>query len=171
MKALVVYESMFGNTEAIARAVAAELQSALDVTVAEARDIPSAVGVDLLVVGAPTHAFGLSRPGTREDAVRQGSARPADLGIREYLDVSPMLNCTAAAFDTRVDKPRLPGSAAHRAHRRLRGLGCRLPITPASFRVSGTRGPLLPGETDRAHEWARRLAAAVLMAKEASGRG
>lgn len=171
MKALVVYESMFGNTEAIARAVAGELRSEFDVTVAEARDLPSAAGTDLLVVGAPTHAFGLSRPGTREDAVRQGSTRPADLGLREYLDVSPMLTCTAAVFDTRVDKPRLPGSAAHRAHRHLRRLGCRLPISPVSFRVSGTRGPLLPGETDRAHEWARQLVAVVLTAKEASGRG
>jgi hypothetical protein len=163
MKALVVYESMFGNTELIAQAVAQELESAFDVTLAPAHDIPSADGVDLLVVGAPTHAFSLSRPGTREDAVRQGSTRRPDVGLREYLDVSPMLTCAAAAFDTRVDKPRLPGSAARRAHRRLRRLGCRLPTAPESFRVSGTRGPLLPGEVDRARRWAGRVAAAVLI--------
>lgn len=165
MKALVVYESMFGNTEAIAREVADELRAAFDVTVAEAREVPSAAGVDLLVAGAPTHAFGLSRPRTREDAVRQGGTHAADLGLREYLDVSPTLTCAAAVFDTRADKPRLPGSAAHRAHRRLRRLGCRMLVAPESFRVAGTSGPLLPGEPARARRWAGRIAAAVLTAE------
>jgi hypothetical protein len=126
MRALVVYESMFGNTEAIARAVADGLG---EVVLADVASIPSAAGVDLLVVGAPTHAFGLSRPATRQDASRQGTVRPgtADVGLREYLDVSPRLSgLAAAAFDTRIDKFWVPGSAAHKAHRRLRSLGCRM---------------------------------------------
>ncbi|HET6480490.1 MAG TPA: flavodoxin domain-containing protein [Actinoplanes sp.] len=165
MKALVIYESMFGNTEAVAHAVADGLGEAFEVRLAEAREIPSADGFDLLVVGGPTHAFGLSRPGTRQDAARQGDVRPgtADVGIREYLDVSPMLTgLTAAAFDTKVDKPLLPGSAAHKAHRRLRRLGCRMAQPPESFKVNGTTGPLVAGELDRARTWARQLAAAEL---------
>jgi len=165
MKALVVYESMFGNTETIARAIASGLGEACDVTLADVATMPSTDGMDLLVAGGPTHAFGLSRPGTRQDAVRQGSTRPgaATVGLREYLDVSPMLTgLAAAAFDTKIDKPFVPGSAARKAHRRLRGLGCRMLVAPESFRVTGTPGPLADGETKRAERWAIRLSAALL---------
>ena len=161
MKALVVYESMFGNTEKIARAVADSFGDRCDVTIAEAAAMPSAEGMDLLVVGSPTHAFGLSRPSTRQDAVRQGAAHPTDpaIGLREYLDVSPLLTgLAAAAFDTRVNMPLVPGSAAHKAHRRLRRLGCRMLCPAESFRVTGTTGPLVDGEIERARQWAARLA-------------
>jgi flavodoxin len=165
MKALIVYESMFGNTEKIARAVADGLGDGYEVTVAGVATMPSAADMDLLIVGAPTHAFGLSRPSTRQDAVRQGAAHPdaTDVGMREYLDVSPMLTgLAAAAFDTRVNMPFLPGSAAHKAHRRLRRLGCRLLGPAESFRVIGTAGPPADGELDRARQWAARLAAQLL---------
>ncbi|GAB2584149.1 flavodoxin [Paractinoplanes abujensis] len=160
MKALVVYES-----KVVARVVADGLGEAFEVRLAEAREIPSTEGFDLLVVGGPTHAFGLSRPGTRQDAARQGDVRPstADVDIREYLDVSPMLTgLTAATFDTKVDKPLPRGSAAHKAHRRLRRLGCRMARPPESFKVDGTTGPLVAGELERARTWARELAAAGL---------
>jgi flavodoxin-like protein len=165
MKALVVYESMFGNTETIARAVADGLGEAAEVVLADVATLPSTAGVDLLVVGAPTHAFGLSRPATRQDAGRQGTVRSGstDVGLREYLDVSPGLaGLAAAAFDTRIDTFWIPGSAAHKAHRRLRRLGCRMVGPAASFRVTGTAGPLAAGEVDRARQWAGRLAALLL---------
>lgn len=164
MKALIIFESMFGNTEAVARAVADGLRDTFEVELAEPGAMPPAAGRDLLVIGAPTHAFGLSRPSTRQDAARQGGTRPgtAEAGIREYLDVSPLLpNLPAAVFDTRVARPRMPGSAAHKAHRRLRRLGCRPLCPPETFWVSGTKGPLLDGELDRARAWAVRLAAAA----------
>jgi hypothetical protein len=168
MKALVVYESMFGNTEVIARAVADGLGDAFEVTLADVTTMPSATDTHLLVVGAPTHAFGLSRPGTRQDAARQGTIREgaADAGLREYLDVSPMLTgIAAAAFDTKVDKPFVPGSAAHKAHRRLRRLGCRMLLPAHSFRVTGTTGPLADGEVNQARRWATELAPALLTAQ------
>lgn len=164
MKALVVYESMFGNSETIARAVAEGLGEVFDVTLAEAGSMPSADGMDLLVVGGPTHAFGLSRPATRTDASKQGTVRPGatDAGVREYLDASPVLTgIAAAAFDTRVKTP-VPGSAAHKAHRRLRRLGCRMLLPAESFRVTGTTGPLVDGEQERARRWATALAAVLL---------
>ncbi|GAA0504659.1 hypothetical protein Ade02nite_70480 [Paractinoplanes deccanensis] len=167
LRALVVYESLFGNTEAVARAVAEGLGETFEVKVVEAREMPSAGDVDLLVAGAPTHAFGLSRPRTREDAARQGEVRPGSVGVglREYLDVSPSLPGTAAAtFDTRINKPLVPGSAAHRAHRRLRRLGCRMLLPAESFRVEGVDGPLVAGELGRARAWGARLAAAMPVA-------
>jgi hypothetical protein len=155
MKALVVYESLFGNTETIARAIADGLAGAFTA--------PSAEGFDLLVAGAPTHAFGLSRPSSREQAQQSGPVRAGatKAGLREYLATSPQLTGLAAAvFDTRVDKP-ITGSAARKAHRRLHRLGCRMLVPPAGFRVAGTTGPLLAGEEDRARRWAAALATAL----------
>jgi hypothetical protein len=169
MKALVIYESMFGNSEKIAHAVADSLKDTFEVSIAEANTMPPASGIDLIVVGGPTHAFGLSRPSTREQAGTQGKLRPgaAEAGLREYLDRSPMLTgVAAAAFDTKIDKPFLPGSASGKAHRHLRRLGCRLVARPESFLVSGTLGPLVAGELDRARTWATTVAKAVQAARQ-----
>ena len=164
MRALVVYESMFGNTADVARSVADGLAATFDVTVADVPDLPPVQDTDLLVVGAPTHAFGLSRPGTRADAAQHGQVRAGagQTGIREYLARTTALNATpVAAFDTKVNKAFVPGSAARKALRLLRGLGGR-PVLPAeSFRVTDMTGPLVAGELDRAHRWGRAVAAAA----------
>ena len=65
----------------------------------------------------------------------------------------------AAAFDTRIDKPRVPGSAARAAEKRLRRLGFRFVAAAESFYVTGTKGPLVPGEVERARLWAEQVAA------------
>ena len=71
-RALVVYESMFGNTEAIAHAIAEGLSLQLAVELVEVSAAPTTLrDVDLLVAGGPTHAFGLSRRSTRESAREQ----------------------------------------------------------------------------------------------------
>ena len=71
MSALVVFESIYGNTKLVAEAVAHGLSESIEVEVLEVGSAPLhlAPEVALLVVGAPTHAFGLSRPNTRHDAV------------------------------------------------------------------------------------------------------
>ncbi|HET6533908.1 MAG TPA: flavodoxin domain-containing protein [Actinoplanes sp.] len=171
MHALVVYESMFGNTAVIARAVADGIAAHADVTLADASTMPDATGMDLVVVGGPTHAFGMSRPSTRQDAARQGQTRPGTTatGMREWLDRSPALTgVAAAAFDTKIDKSFVPGSAAHKAHRRLRRLGCRLVASAESFRVSDTTGPLVAGEPERARRWGETVAEAVRPAGHAT---
>lgn len=148
MRALVVYESLFGNTAAVARAVADGLAETFDVTITDVHDMPAVGDADVLLVGAPTHAFGLSRVTTRTDAAGQGEVRAGspEVGIREYLDCSPVPSgLSVAAFDTKVDKPRLPGSAARKALRRLRALGCR-PVRPA---------PAGPGPRGRIPSWRR----------------
>ncbi len=165
MTALVVYESMFGNTRAVALAIADGLSLHHDVTVEEVGRAPERLDddVDLLVVGGPTHALGMSRPETRADAAAQAgttpTVTPVETGLREWLAglQSPSPTTVVAAFDTRVARPRAPGSAARRAERRLRRLGYRTIRPAASFWVTGTRGPLADGELERARRWGAAL--------------
>ncbi|QSB17036.1 flavodoxin family protein [Natronosporangium hydrolyticum] len=170
MRALLVYESMFGNTQQVAEAVGAGLAEQLDVTVYEVGQAPTTVGggIDLLVVGGPTHAFGLSRPATRKSAADQVAEEPERVlvstgpGIREWLETVAVEGApAAAAFDTRVRVRFLPGSAARAAQRRLRRLGCRLLVPAESFWAAGAPGPLRPGELERARQWGARLAAVL----------
>jgi hypothetical protein len=159
-RAVIVCESMFGNTRAVADAVADALSARVDrVDVFDVSSAPLTLeGVALLVVGAPTHAFGMSRPGTRKAAHDQGADAPAERGVREWLaDVArPSQPIRAAVFDTRVRKPLLPGSAAKAVRRRLRRLGFDVG-RPLSCAVTGTPGPLVDGELDRARRWAAAL--------------
>lgn len=165
MKALVVYESMFGNTQRVAEAIAAGLATHSHVDVIEVGVAPMRLpeDLDVLVVGAPTHAFGLSRPSTRQDAAGR-TAEPLvspRLGAREWLDgLSPLQHIVAAAgFDTKLGKPSwLPGSAARAIAKRLRNLRFGRAAMPASFYVESVTGPLSPGELTRARAWGDSLA-------------
>jgi hypothetical protein len=84
VRALVVFESSFGNTEAVARAVAEGLALLGTVELVEACDAPARLpgDIDLVVAGGPTHAFGLSRVSTRDDAVRRGALHSVTTGLR-----------------------------------------------------------------------------------------
>ena len=163
MRALVVYESMFGNTEQVARAVAEGLATSAQVDLHEVSQVPPQAAdlADLIVVGGPTHALSLTRPSTRADAVKQGATHGGvDTGLREWLArLSPGLHTVhVAAFDTRVAKVRhLPGSAATKAAKLTRRLGY-LPAGKQSFYVMDTPGPLVSGELERAREWGAQLA-------------
>lgn len=164
MRALVVYESMFGNTRAIATAVARGLAPRIGVEVVEVGAAPSDLSdaVGLLVVGGPTHAFSMSRVQTRANAVEQGApaADAVDVGMREWLDGlgAPAARIVAATFDTRVDRRFLPGSAARVAARRLRRMGFAVVDEVASFYVGDVPGPLEDGEEERAERWGEHLA-------------
>lgn len=167
MRALVVFESMFGNTRKIAEAIADGLAPWLDVEIVEAGAAPPAIAddIDLVVVGGPTHTFGMSRPETRRDAATR-TAEPlvsAGNGIREWIAALPRTTpkVAAATFDTKVRRPLLPGSAASAAARQLRRLGLHMIARPQSFYVGGTTGPLLDGEVNHACGWGRELAMAV----------
>lgn len=157
MRALVVYESMWGNTEKVAQAIGAELGINSYVEVLDSDAAPASVDrYDLLVVGGPTHSFSMTRAATRADAVKAHSApHEPSRGIREWLDQleRPDTEIPAVAFDTRVDKPRLPGSAAKAARHELRSLGFGTSIKARTFRVRGYEGPLLVGELEAATRW------------------
>src|SRR6266496_3968547 len=142
MRAVVVYESMFGNTRKIAEAIGAGLRSFDDVEVAPVGAVtPELLAeVDLLVVGGPTHAWDMSRPSTRQSAVataHSGLTLEPDAdgpGLREWFASLGELSCRAVAFDTRIKIPAaLSGRAAKGIGRRLRQRGCtRLPSRRAS---------------------------------------
>jgi hypothetical protein len=163
MAALVVFESMFGNTRRIADSVTEGLSEQLPVELVEVGAAPAAIGddVELLVVGGPTHAFGLSRSGTRQSAAQQAEDGlvSTGIGLREWLGTltKGSSDVAVAAFDTRISKPRLPGSAAAAAEKRLRRLGFRVLARSQSFFVEGTTGPLLRGERERARRWGESL--------------
>lgn len=158
MNALVVYESAWGNTRSVAEAIGEGLAEHAAVAVVPAHEAsPLAdIQVDLLVVGAPTHAFGLPREGTREDAQRRGG-EPAASGVREWLDACESISLMVTAFDTHVRHPDLPGHAGKKIAKKLKRLGGRGAADPESFYVDGYEGPLLPGELDRAREWGAQL--------------
>lgn len=146
MNAVVVYDTEFGNTEQIARAIASELEAHGIVrllAVAEAEGINLA-GVDLLVIGGPTQGH---------------SARPA---LRQWVEELPaelLAGMPVATFDTRVHWPMLlSGSAAHTLAKSLRHHGARFIVPPESFFVTGREGPLAPGEIEHATVWAGTLA-------------
>jgi hypothetical protein len=167
-RAVVIYESMFGNTAALARAVGRGLEDygfAVDVTDVGAAPPADELATDLLVLGAPTHAFSLSHRRTREDAVRQGAPSDrAEAGLREWIAgarVNPRDSLVPVAFfDSRAGAVRrLPGSAAHKATRLARAAGFRRQLGTESFYVHDVDGPLLPGEENRARAWGRQVAA------------
>ena len=131
---------MFGNTEAIARSVAEGLSGEFEVTVAEVWTGPRPSGVDLLVVGGPTHAF--------DDPAGDPPGRRASGRGRRCRNRHPGMAGRRATAHRRGGDLRQGEQAtgrvggAHKAYRRLRWLGCRMIVPAESFHVSGTPGPL-----------------------------
>lgn len=164
MRALIVYESLWGNTEKVARAIAQGVSEFMTVEMCDVSDASITFGPELglIVAGGPTHAFTLSRRSTRSEAHSQGAPKGDErIGLREWLDALPSdaHPQQVATFDTRVDKVRrLPGSAAKSAARSLRRHGYPRASHVESFYVSDTAGPLLDGELERARAWGRTLA-------------
>lgn len=172
MRAVVGYESMFGNTRLIAEAIAAGLAQTYEVTTVPAARLEHELqaGADLLVLGGPTHGWNMSRPSTRATARKQAGESKGTLflepgaegpGLREWFAATHAEPTAAAAFATRVNAPWIiSGSAAPRIAKQLRRRGWRLVARPASFRVSGY-DTITDGELDRAREWGYGLAAAA----------
>jgi hypothetical protein len=180
MKAVVIFESMYGNTRAIAQAVAEGIGASGDiqVTVSPVRDASAELTreADLLVVGGPTHAHGMSRRGTRRAALAAAAKRDSGLtvdpaadgpGVRDWLARLDRPRAMGAAFDTRLTAPAIvTGNAATGIARRLWRSGVTVLVKPQSFLVT-KNNELSSGETVRAREWGRRLA--ELAARSAAG--
>jgi hypothetical protein len=160
MTTLVVYETMYGRTRDVAEAVASGLEAGGEVRLVEVSEMGALPDdLTLLVVGGPTHAFSMTRPGTRNDAQKYGTTI-SRTGVREWLGglaVPPGL--PVAAFCTKLDSP-LSGSAARAIANRLRKLGGKLVVPAKDFYVRGTQPVLLDGELTRAREWGEKLAKA-----------
>lgn len=155
MKALVVFDSFFGNTEKLAREIAAALSDRMDCAVARAGEAdPTGLRrLDLLVVGSPTRAFKAS-----EQTVQFLRAIPA----------GALTGVKVAAFDTRADiaeinsavltfMVRIFGYAAEPIAKALKRKGGQAVGEPAGFFIQAKEGPLCDGELERAAAWARGL--------------
>lgn len=188
MRALVVYESMYGNTHAVAVNIAAGLSAKHDVTlVPVTRATPELVAAaDLLVVGGPTHMHGMSSPSSRrlaaDTARKEGSELTMDPdadgpGVRGWLNglgsqgmpgrlgrldrLGSGHDTLAVAFDTRFDGvPLLTGRASRGISRLLARHGYRLFAASESFVVS-KQTTLLDGEAARARSWGAMIGAAA----------
>ena len=145
MKALIVYDSQYGNTKLIAETIADVLRQHGSVAIKhvglfqhdDLRDI------DVLVAGCPTQAWHATAP------------------IREFLGtLQPHFayRIQVACFDTRFNKPRwLTGSAAHNMAAMCKQQGFKQLVAPESFFIQGREGPLGGGELRRAAVWGRVL--------------
>jgi hypothetical protein len=174
MRAVVVYESMYGNTHLVSDAVAEGLGKADDavdavvVAVGEADAVLE--GADLVVVGGPTHAHAMTRTSTRHAAVEAAGKDGSELhldddaegpGLREWFDGVEGLPPFGAAFDTRFGAPPVvTGRASKGIARRLRRHGCELLVDPESFLVT-KETTLADDELAHARHWGEQLAAAL----------
>jgi hypothetical protein len=162
MKAVVVYESLWGNTAAIARAIAEGIgPEARALSTAEASG-PAIEDVGFLVVGAPVHGFRLPTDSGRETIGKNPSrARtPPDLShpsTRSWLEGLPEGSGRCAAFETAFRFS--PGSATSGILRGLERVGYRRIAKGHRFFVKGVYGPLRDGELERARRWGAELAA------------
>jgi flavodoxin len=159
IKALVVYDSFFGNTERIAQAIGSALGRPEDVGILRVADVKpeQLAGLKLLIVGSPTRAF-----------------RPSP-AIKKFLKSIPkngLKGVKVAAFDTRITDEEIDsaifilrilvnifGYAAKPISDRLVKKAGQLIAAPEGFFVQGTEGPLKEGELERASAWAREILA------------
>ena len=144
MKVLVVYDSLYGNTAQIARAIGDAVTGEADVLgVGEAK--PTELrSYDLVIGGSPTQG---------------GRSTEA---MRAFLACVPALNgVRAAVFDTRLKARwvKIFHYAASKIADELKELGATLAVEPEGFVVEGKKGPLVAGELERAAAWGRSLLA------------
>lgn len=164
MKALVVFESHWGNTALVAKAIAEGIGSqARAISTAEASSV-ALQGVDLLVVGAPLMGFSLPTESMIKslDNTMDRNAPPPDLShpsVRSWLASLPKGNGHSAAFETRIWWS--PGSAAKTIESELEKAGYRRLAEPHRFIVQGKYGPMRAGELEKAKQWGIELAKAM----------
>jgi flavodoxin I len=144
MKVLIVYDSVHGNTEKIARAIGDAVTGEVEVHHAGEVNISESDTFDLIVVGSPTHG-----------------GKPT-LAVRDFLKKAPALaieGTNVAAFDTRLPAKwvRIFGYAAGRIGDSLTRKGGKLAVPPEPFFVEGTEGPLKEGELERAAGWVEEI--------------
>jgi len=157
MKALVLYESFFGNTEKIAQTIGDSLGSSMEVDVRKVSEVlpEQLIGSGLLIVGSPTRAF---RPS------------PATNRFLKNIPANGLEGVKAAAFDTRISEDDIKsralrflmkvfGYAAGPVAKKLGKKGAEIVIAPEGFCVNDTEGPLREGELGRAAAWAKQILA------------
>lgn len=149
MRALIVYDSLHGNTAQVAQAIGDALAGEVSVRRVVGVGAAEVGAVDLLIVGSPTHGGWFTE------------------AIKDWLDQIPataVQDIRVAVFDTRTPPTRLSrifGFAAPRIAKSLEKKGVTLLVPPAGFIVKGIKGPLDEGELERAAGWAQAIAASM----------
>lgn len=172
MRAVIVYESMFGSTRKVADAIARGAGKYGEVVVVGVHQATPEVieAADFLVVGGPTHMHSMSRPASRRMAVDMARKPGSGLvlqpdtagdGLREWLAALETVNVECAAFDTKLPgRTLLTGRAGARIDRMLRHHGGR-PLRPPHSFIVGKDNTITPDELSRAEQWGGELARAA----------
>jgi flavodoxin len=144
VKSLIVYDSTYGNTEKIARAIGAALTGDVKVQKAGEVNIAELASYDLLVIGSPTYG---------------GRPMPTVADFLGKIPDDAVKGKNVAAFDTRIPTKfaKLFGYAADRIAKSLKDKGANLMVPAEGFFVNGKSGPLKDGEEQRAANWAKGL--------------
>jgi len=154
LKALVVYDSVFGNTEKIAQAIAKGLGAETQCLRAGAVTIAQLTAADTIIMGSPTRSF---------------AATPAMMSLLEAIPADALAGKKVASFDTRILMAGIKGLlfkkiidkggyAAPIIAEKLQSKGGILALPPEGFFVKGEEGPLVNGELERAEDWGKTLA-------------
>ena len=164
MKAVVVYESLWGNTAAVARAIAEGIGSDTPAVTTDAASGEMIADADLIVAGAPVLAFSLPTDAMRDSVAKSeaDAPTPPDLAhpsMRSWLDSLPAGSGRCAAFETRIWWS--PRGATGDVEKRLERAGYRVVAKAHKFVVKDKYGPLREGEVERAREWGAELARAA----------
>ncbi len=139
MKALVLYDSFFGNTKLVAEIIARELDCKAVKVDEFNRDMLK--GLQLLVVGSPIRGW-----------------RPSPL-TQEFLNALPqdsLKGIKAASFDTRM-RIFIHGDATKQISSGLKKAGAEIIVEPKWFDVKSKEGPLFAEEAANAKAWALSL--------------
>lgn len=161
MKAIVVYESMWGNTAEIAKAIAFGIGSDATAMSTDEATAAEIAGADMIVAGAPLLGFSLPTEKMLADIKRNPASPPpvneaSNKSMRMWLKELPKGAGKAASFETRIWWS--PGSSSKAILKQLEAAGYS-PASPAEkFLVTGQYGPLKEGELERAREWGAKLA-------------
>lgn len=157
MKGLVIFDSVFGNTERVACAIGDAIGALADVETVRVAEVKpeQLAGLEFLIVGSPTRRF---------------SPTPAVTSFLKRIPRNGLAGVRVAAFDTRFSEReieesasilpflvRIFGYAAEPISERLEKKGGERVAPPEGFIVNGTEGPLAEGELDRAADWARQI--------------
>ena len=150
MKALIVYDSLYGNTEKIAKAIGDGISGDVEILPANKVNVSELKGLDLLIAGSPTHG---------------GRPSPTMAELLNKIPANGLKGTKVAAFDTRFEKSghgiglrllmTVINFAAGRIAEALKKKGGTQVVEPEGFFVEGKEGPLKEGELERAKEWAK----------------
>ena len=141
MKALVIFDTSFGNTKVIAETIAREFGNDTKAISVIDFNNDELEGMDLLVVGSPIIGW---KPSERMGNFLASLSKDQLKGIK------------VATFDTRV-KIFFRGDAAKKISQALKKAGAEIIVSPQAFFVKGKEGPLIDGEIEKAIEWAKTI--------------